>query len=92
MEGSAGGSLLSVACEGMEGVDGGLGSRVAGVNGWGWSIFRLRRSMSGCGLDGENVVFRLRDATSGCRCHFFLGAFGAVWMDEDGGFSKMFGC
>ena len=39
MEGSAGGSLVSVACEGMEGVDGGLGSRVGGCGGMGMEDF-----------------------------------------------------
>ena len=69
MEGSAGGPLLSVSCEGMEGVDGGRGSRVGVCGGMGMVDFSAPSAPCGwmgmvdfsrldvmprCGLDGAN--------------------------------------
>ena len=72
MEGSAGGSLLSVACEGMEGVDGGLGSRVGGCGGMGMEDFSR--------LDVHAEMW-----IGWCKFQIFLGAFGALWRDGEGG-------
>ena len=68
MEGLCGGSAIAVVCVWMEAKNGGLGSRVGVCGGMGMVDFSVWKLMLRCGLDGEILVFRLRDATSGCRC------------------------
>ena len=79
---------------------------VVGVDGWGWLSFRLLDVASGCRCTVEGVQNMLagsaRTSTGffsspSARCgwmgmSFVLGAFGAVWMNGDGGFSKCCGC
>ena len=89
LEGSAGGSLLSVSCEGMEGVDGGLGSRVGGCGGMGMEDFSRLDVHAEMWIGWCNIGFfrRLRRTVEGWRlrtgwffgCQMSLEDVDALW-------------